>query len=430
MLPLQRSFFHNMTCRYNKAEYFIEIFLWYRSLSVLLYVQILNSITVKKIALITPMLQPYRLSFYDKLNNFSPDTQWIIFHGVKRTEDGRPAYSGETAFNNIGLIEIKYEIGPFTLLVHKGLYREIVKFNPDLIIIQSITGNLSYRRIVNWAKRNGKIIINWACAWEPGNAKGLLLKFKNIFVRAFYKKGNACLAYSTKAKRYIIDRGIDASSIEVCYNGIEIDNMLLHENEILVKSAQISKQLSLDNFTVFLYVGGLLPLKRVDLLIDAFEIIRSQNVSAKLLIIGDGPMKAAIVEKINMLKDENITYLGRIIDDVDPYFAASSCLVLPGVGGLAINQGMFWRKICITSEADGTEEDLVIEAETGFRFLKDNITSLVEAMLKVVNLSESERELMGNKARNIIETQSNVNNMVNIFTKAIIRFFPELDNKG
>jgi len=352
----------------------------------------------------------------------------MVYHGIKKSEDGRPAYSGKVDFPNSGLTEIKYRIGPFTILKHNGLLKKIKSFNPDLIIIQAITGNLSYRSVVKWAARNKKIIVNWTCAWDPGLAKGALLGFKNLLVSSFFKKGDAFLTYSTKAIDYVVDRGVDRSKIEVCYNGIEIDHMILHEEEILKQAGKITAELTLKNYTVFLYVGGLLQDKRVDLLIDAFEEIRSQNDMVKLLIIGDGPLKNEVIGKINELNDTDILYLGRIMDGVDPYFAASTCLVLPGAGGLALNQAMFWRKICISSEADGTEDDLVIEGETGFRFQKDNLSSLTETMQRVISLDDVKKEKMGKLAREIIVTKSNVNNMVEVFKKTIIKFLPEIGN--
>lgn len=375
------------------------------------------------------MLQPYRLTFYNKLNKFSSDTEWIIYHGIKKTEDGRPAYTGKVGFENIGLVESQYRLGPFTLVIHKGLMREIKKFDPDMIIIQSITGNLSYRRVVNWASNNHKVIINWTCAWDRGLAKGGLLKFKNMLVSTFFRRGHAFLTYSNKAIKYVVDRGVDKSKVSVCYNGIEIDDMIRNEKEIIAESVIIADKHLLKNNVVFLYVGGLLEEKKVGLLIDAFKIIREKNASVKLLIIGDGPLKDDIIGKINSLKDDNIIYLGRIIDGVDPYFAASTCLVLPGAGGLALNQAMFWRKICIASEADGTEDDLVIEGESGFRFLKDELQSLVDAMQRVIQLNPAQREKLGENARSIILNKSNVNHMVDVFRKTIMGFYPELTTK-
>ena len=43
----------------------------------------------------------------------------------------------------------------------------------------------------------------------------------------------------------------------------------------------------------------------------------------------------------------------------------SNIFVLPGTGGLAINEAMAYGLPVICSEADGTEKDLVIKVERG-----------------------------------------------------------------
>jgi glycosyltransferase involved in cell wall biosynthesis len=372
------------------------------------------------------MLQPYRLTFYEKLAAFSPKLSWNVYHGIKLAEDGRPAYTGQTSFRNTGIIEKILYVGPFKIRIHKGLVQEIVRFDPDLVIIQGMTGNISYRRLVNWAKRNHRGIFIWTCGWEPGLAKGMLLHFKNYFVSSFFKKGNTFFSYSTKAVQYIMDRGVPRDRIKVCYNGIETDTLMKNEPEVRTKSEHIKQTYSLHDHTVFLYVGGLLPEKNVDLLLDAFMIVASRHARVKLMIIGDGPLRQEISEKITAMQDDRIIYLGRIMEDVDQYFAASTCFVLPGAGGLALNQAMFWSKPCIVSEADGTEDDLVIDGVTGFRFIKDNLSDLAEAMEKFIRTEARTLEYMGKGARDIILQKSNVNNMVKVFTHAVLDYFPEL----
>lgn len=385
---------------------------------------------MKKVALIIPMLQPYRLSFYEKLSKSDPQLIWTVIHGIKLIEDGRPGYIGATPFNNIGIHERILFIGPFKIRIHWGLLRKIKRFDPDLIIIQGMTGNISYRGVVNWARRNHRGIFIWTCGWEPGLARGLLLKLKNYFVGSFFRKGSKFLSYSTKAVQYISDRGVPSDRIMVCFNGIETDSMMQAEKEVWAKSEHIKQTYSLQDHIVFLYVGGLLPEKNVDLLLDAFRMVASRHARVKLMVIGDGPQRKEISEKIADMQDDRIIYLGRIMEDVDQYFAASTCFVLPGVGGLALNQAMFWGKPCIVSEADGTEDDLVIEGVTGFRFVKDNLSGLAEAMEKIVLLKTDEREVLGRHARDIILQKSNVNNMVKVFMDAVQAYFAEISSSS
>ncbi len=374
---------------------------------------------MKKIAIIIPMLQPYRITFYEKLAFFDPEYQWRVFHGVSYNEDGRPNYKGETTFQNRGFREYQWYLGPFRILYNKGLYSEIRKYNPDLVILQGIAGDISNRRVVSWASRKRKKIILWTCGWEPGLAKGKLLTIKNHLVSSFFKKADLHLTYSTKANGYAESMGVDPERIRTSYNGIEIDDLVNRETEVIERSKDVIEEYQLKNFITFLYVGGLIPEKRVDLLLNAFSVLRKKYDNIKLLIIGDGPLRNQIIQMVSEIDDHHINYLGRIIDGVDQYFAASDCLVLPGIGGLALNQGMFWRKTCIVSEADGTEDDLVIENETGYRFEKNSLESLKDAMERRIKTSQEDIARMSNKARDIIDKKSNVNNMVNVFMSGV-----------
>ena len=375
---------------------------------------------MKKIALITPMLQPYRISFYEKLSNMEEGYQWKIFHGVPQAEDGRPNYKEETNFDEEGFSEHRYFLGPFKIINNKGLFSAIKRFNPDLLIIQGITGDISNRRSISWASRKGKKIIVWSSGWDPGLAKGFLLSFKNRLVSTFYKKGDLHLTYSTAGNNYVESMGVSPQSVITAYNGIELDHLHAAEDKVLAQSKKFIKELNLSQHTTFLYVGGLIKEKRVDLLLEAFKSLREKDYKIKLIIVGDGPLREQVQQIINEMGDPNVIYLGRIIDGVDPYFAAADCFVLPGIGGLALNQAMFWGTTCIVSEADGTENDLVIESETGFRFEKDNLQSLSNAMERRFKSSPSEVEEMSAKSREFIETKSNVNSMVQVFSESVV----------
>ncbi len=342
-----------------------------------------------------------------------------VLFGYKKRDDGRPSYEGETPFKSQGFEELKYRVLPFDVVYNKGMFAEVKRIDPDIVIVQGIAGDLTLRRTLSWAKRKKKKIIIWACAWEPGRAHGLLLKFKNTLVGTFFRKANYFLTYSSMASRYVARLGISDSVIETCYNGIEIDGLMASRDSVLKESREIRKKYEMDGYITFLYVGGLIMEKRVDLLISAYAELRKKYNNIKLMIVGDGPMRTSMNEQLEVLNDSSIYYLGRIVDGVDPYFAASDCFVLPGIGGLALNQAMFWNKTCIVSAADGTEDDLVIEGETGYRFTTGDLESLVSAMERRILDSEETIAAYSENSYRIIVEKSNVNNMVDHFVNGI-----------
>lgn len=372
-----------------------------------------------KILIITPRLQHYRLSFYEKLSTYKSSYNLTVFYGISNKEDGKAGCNGETNFNSKGFKEVKFKVLPFELVFNHKMYHDFKEADPDIIIILASTGNITFRRIIYLAKRKRIKIIIWTSGWDSGKVKSLWLAFKNKLVSTFFQKADFFLAYSTYACRYIESMGIDKSKIEICYNGIETDDLVNNSPQIITQSNELIKKYDLENHIIFLYVGGLIPEKRVDLLLDAFIELHEKYDKIKLLLIGDGPLRVMVEEKLKTYSDPNIIFLGRIIESVDSFFAASDCLVLPGSGGLALNQAMFWRKPCIVSKADGTEDDLVIEDITGYRFKENDLGSLVSAMERRINDNQDKVNILSENSYQLIQDKSNVNSMVSIFSNTI-----------
>jgi len=377
---------------------------------------------MKKIVIISPILQHYRLTFYEKLSRINDNYHFHVFYGVKKKEDGRPSFSGDVRFDAKGFEVSRFSIASLAIRYNRGMLAELKQVNPDIIIIQGITGNLSYRRIMSWARRRNKKIIIWTCGWESKEVKGTKKAFKDKFVASFFRKADYFLTYSNSASDYVRNMGINQSMIETCYNGVEIDHLIQDHDTIISNSKKIVEKYDLKSSTTFLFVGALANDKKPLMLMDAFLRLREKYKGIKLIIIGDGPLKSAVEERIELAQDQNIFYLGRIIDGIDQYFAAGDCLVLPGAGGLALNQAMFWGKVCIVSKADGTEDDLVLDGVTGYRFKESDLDSLISAMERRINVSQEELDMMSQKSRKMIREVSNVNNMVRIFVSAIDKY--------
>lgn len=114
-----------------------------------------------------------------------------------------------------------------------------------------------------------------------------------------------------------------------------------------------------------------------------------------------------------------VRFFGRIVDGVGAYFAAADVVVLPGIGGLALNEAMFWGRPCVVSVADGTEDDLVIDGVTGCRFADGDRGSLALAISRCLDLTADERKRWGDVGRQLIVERSNINRMVETFLTAL-----------
>ena len=359
---------------------------------------------------------PYRLPFFRKLAA-APELDLLVLHGFEKRETGRPSASADTAFGfpHKEFTYKEWRVGPYTIRWHSGVFGLLKEFDPDSIVIVGESGVATNWLIAFWAKMKSKHLFMWTCGWEAQPTGSFAYRLKRLFMKTYFRLPQCMFVYGTKARDYMVGLGVPASGITVCYNGIDIEPLAGGEEAIRAKALEYRKTHADSNDTIFLYVGGLFAGKRVDVLLRSFAELQKDN-NVALWIVGDGPQRKELEQKVQELKIANCRFFGRIFTDVDMYFAASDFLLLPGQGGLALTQAMFWRVPCIAAEADGTEDDLVIEGETGFRFEPGNTDDLLRAMREAIALrSSSEDENMRSRCRALVEEQSNVNRMVSTF---------------
>ena len=140
---------------------------------------------------------------------------------------------------------------------------------------------------------------------------------------------------------------------------------------------------STDLFTVsekddgyYLIVSALVPYKRVDLAIEAFN-----KFGEKLLIVGTGPE----MEKLKSLAKKNIEFLGWQSDvSLAKLYAGCRALIFPGVEdfGIVPLEAMASGKPVVAFGAGGALETVVAEGDspTGVFFYEKNPDALVTAI--------------------------------------------------
>jgi glycosyltransferase involved in cell wall biosynthesis len=135
---------------------------------------------------------------------------------------------------------------------------------------------------------------------------------------------------STKQKFQSSNNTINLPKIRKLMND---DNDIFIKNDERVLVRQLDKQISSVPFSKKDYkvmtMGRLSPEKGFDNLIKAFEIVVKQHPTAKLYILGDGPLMSQLSNLITTLKlEDNIFLMGQ---KRNPFFIMKECdlFVLP-----------------------------------------------------------------------------------------------------
>ena len=157
------------------------------------------------------------------------------------------------------------------------------------------------------------------------------------------------------------------------------------------------------NFS-FLFVGRVLWDKGVGEFVAAAKEVKKQHPKVCFKILGPlGASNPASISSEQMDEWEKtgvIKYLGET-NDVVPYIANTSCLVLPsyreGVSRVLLEAASMAKPI-IASNVPGCRE-VVVNGLNGFLCEPQNTSSLIACMMHILSLSEEERQEFGKNGR-------------------------------
>jgi glycosyltransferase involved in cell wall biosynthesis len=102
---------------------------------------------------------------------------------------------------------------------------------------------------------------------------------------------------------------------------------------------------------------------------------------------------------------------------LEPYFREADLFVLPGTGGLAVQQAMAYALPVIVARGDGTQEDLV-QPGSGWLIPADDRQALVSSLAEALDDIPRLRR-MGQAAYRVVAEQINVDQMASAFLGAI-----------
>lgn len=291
---------------------------------------------------------------------------------------------------------------------------------PDIVICEGAPGIISNLWLFLWCRLRRIPLVAWVCGYEE-DRNALQKIIRSIYLKMYWRIFDAFIAYSSSAADYLKSFGLLPERVFIAQNTVDTTSMGRRWSQVisLAKTWRIS-HINPDDI-VFLYVGRMIKGKNVTLLVDAFGNLDPEKAS--LVLVGNGPEREKVENAISRLSPKHkgkIFVLGEVVENVDMYFAACDVFVLPGLGGLAINQAMFWGKPVICTQADGTEQDLVIEGETGFNLGKEADSSqLYMAMARFCQDTELYKT-MGKAAKEHIAKIALSEHMVSGFERAIL----------
>ena len=221
---------------------------------------------------------------------------------------------------------------------------------------------------------------------------------------AFLRRFDALITYS--------HRGAE----EYAALGFPADKIFVAPNSAVPRPAspKLSRAPAFTGKPSVLFVGRLQKRKRIDDLLQACAAL-PVNLQPDLVIVGDGPERIALESLAKTIYPPAEFPGARQNAELVPYFSAADLFVLPGTGGLAVQEAMSYGLPVVMGQGDGTNDELVRPAN-GWQ-LKDPASLsnvLQEALSDVARLRR-----MGAESYRIVSEEINLDRMVEVFTGAL-----------
>jgi glycosyltransferase involved in cell wall biosynthesis len=341
----------------------------------------------------------YRVPFFDLLAS-ACDGGMSLFAGLPRHAEGITTtdqlqnanyYLGE----NIHLFD-----DMFYLCYQRGLLDWLQDWNPDALIVEANPRYLSTPPAIKWMHERKKPVIGWGLGSPP--IRGFRKRRRFSFISQF----DAMISYSQRGADEYAALGFPREKIFVAHNSVSPP-----------PSFQLPVRPSTFNLKPnILFVGRLQVRKRVDALLHACAQLGS---NPRLVIVGDGPERE-ILESLAKEIYPSAEFIGaKHGAELAPYFMEADLFVLPGTGGLAIQEAMSYGLPVIVAQGDGTQDDLVRNGN-GWQLSPPSgdpgalLSTMKDALSDVARLRR-----MGEESYQIVKEEINIEKMVETFVTAL-----------
>ena len=292
--------------------------------------------------------------------------------------------------------------GSFYFCNQENMTDWLKRCDPDALILEANPRYLATPAAIKWMRARKRPIIGWGLGApiRPGIWAG----FRQKNWMRFLNKFDALIAYS--------QRGAD----DYAALGISPDRIFVAHNAVAPRPAELSPHPALATPVTIIFVGRLQARKRIDHLLYACASL-PKGLQPNVLIVGDGPERERL-ESLGREVYPQAEFTGaKHGAELTSLWERADLFVLPGTGGLAIQEAMAYGLPVIVAKGDGTQDDLVCDGN-GWQIPPDDLGALKETLELALSDLPHLRE-MGRESHRIVRDEVNIESMVESFLAAL-----------
>jgi glycosyltransferase involved in cell wall biosynthesis len=355
-----------------------------------------------KLALQQRVLPGYRVPFFTELSRRCAGGL-SVFAGEPLSNEGIHT-ADEIPGANFTRTENQHLLsGAFYLCRQRELMEWLKAQNADVLVASANPRYLSNPKAIRWMRAQGRPVLGWGLGAPP--LQGPLSGFRNQGRVKMLKLLDGMIAYSARGAAEYRALGVPPERVFVAYNAVVPRPKSMPE-----RSKEIQGR------STIIFVGRLQPRKGLDVLFKAGAQL-PDAIKPDMLIVGDGPARAEFESLAASLYPRSEFVGAQHGKALDELFKQADLFVLPGTGGLAIQQAMSHALPVIVAQGDGTQDDLV-RPENGWLVQPWDVDDLRKALLEALEDGDRLRQ-MGAASFRIAQKEINLEAMADAFAHAM-----------
>lgn len=270
------------------------------------------------------------------------------------------------------------------------LYRELKKYilNRRIQMILLLGYNdLTRLLLIRWAKRAAipVILMGDSNIFADAQTPPLTRFIKKLVVHWVLRNVSALMPMGTCGRAFF-RHYLDHELPEFVFPYEPDYAALTHIDPVALDRFRAKHGLAADRKRL-LYCGRLVPVKRVDVLLQAFISIAQSRPEWDVVIAGQGPLQKELESLLPEHLHDRVKWLGFLqSDEVALTYHACEILVHPAEfepWGLVINEAIACRLPIITTSVVGAAVELVYHNRNGLIITPRSVEALAEAMFSV-----------------------------------------------
>lgn len=327
----------------------------------------------------------YREAIFRRLFGRVANPEYTLFAGLTSNQASLKLMDPEIAEKAVG------EAGGWRWRIIRNFWIGQILIQPCVLLLPFqrkwdcviFLGNAYY--LTTWiaaalCRLTGKRVLMWTHGYRSEES-GWTAILKN----RFFKLAHGLILYGERGKTVLMKQGFPEDRLYVAYNCLD------HEAHVAMRkhfagTERIGNEFFGNDAPVLVWAGRFAPGKELEVLVNAVAMLRDKGRPVNTLLIGDGPERKAMEERVAELGlTDTIRMPGPIYDqeELARILMGSDLAVSPGpVGVFAIHAQTFGLPVitCDDWNRQGPEAESIQDGVTGAFFKAGDPAALADCL--------------------------------------------------